>query len=401
MPENDLSITLKLIDEATAPMAQASNRIKGHFEDVERKGNSAGKTIKEQFKEAGKELRDFRQTVGMAAAALGLIIVSARAAADYNKEAKNSFDKFTTSLTAFAATIGTAVSPALDFLSAGINNLRDLVEAFVAGFIKAMSFVYESFGALKAGFENIISNMKNIFTGKEDPLGVIEGFKVSFGKAMDIANSATDEFLNKMETTRAKVEGGVTLKSEATQVKNEEEIKRQQKTKTAKMESELKVQALADSKSLLADLAKENKAFAVLNQGVAIVESIINTSVGVTKALSSANIPLAIAIGAIGAAKTALIASQKFAEGSPNVQHHASGTDTVPAMLTPGEMVFPRTMADAIRNGDISVSGRGGGEGIQVNVYGGNFNSRDMIRTLAEEIGFEIDRKLRGARSFV
>jgi hypothetical protein len=80
----------------------------------------------------------------------------------------------------------------------------------------------------------------------------------------------------------------------------------------------------------------------------------------------------------------------------------AEGTDTVPAMLSPGEMVFPRSMADAIRAGDISVGGPGGSSGggdIEINLYGVTITSKDSVRELAEELGFELDRRLRNARS--
>lgn len=82
----------------------------------------------------------------------------------------------------------------------------------------------------------------------------------------------------------------------------------------------------------------------------------------------------------------------------------AEGTDTVPVMLSPGEMVFPRTMADAIRAGDISVSGRGTEDrlagGISITINTNSIGSMQDARILAEEIGQEIERAGRFARGF-
>lgn len=92
----------------------------------------------------------------------------------------------------------------------------------------------------------------------------------------------------------------------------------------------------------------------------------------------------------------AAIAGVKFAEG----------TDTVPAMLSPGEMIIPRRFADAIRTGDLILSGRGyGGRNtsfgdINVNIYGASLASGQDVSELAEQLGFEIDRQLRYNRGF-
>jgi len=142
--------------------------------------------------------------------------------------------------------------------------------------------------------------------------------------------------------------------------------------------------------------AQHNKGMAVVAQGVNIGEAIMNTSVGVTKALASAppplNFVLASIVGAMGAAEVALIAAQGFAHG----------TDSVPAMMTPGEMVFPRSMADAIRAGEISVSGRSGGGGngnivtyninIDSPVIKDDQNIDDLVEEISDRLAQETER---------
>ena len=162
------------------------------------------------------------------------------------------------------------------------------------------------------------------------------------------------------------------------------------KKKQMAEESKLRLQAANEtiqvatgiSTSLLDSMAKgfalaqgETKKYAGIIQAIRLSEAIINTAAGVSAALGNPAGPpvswaMAAATAAAGAVQIATIAAQGFAEG----------TDSVPARLTPGEMVFPKTMADAIRRGEIAVSGRGGLEG-----------RGDQVRSGDTNISFEIN----------
>jgi hypothetical protein len=148
--------------------------------------------------------------------------------------------------------------------------------------------------------------------------------------------------------------------------------------------------------SALSAAGEKNKAFARAGQVVAIGQATIDTYLAVQKARSSAPPPLNYVLAGIelaaGLLNVANIASQKFAQG----------TDTVPSMLSPGEMVVPRTFAQAIRQGDLTLGGRGNSDSfgdININIYGADMSSGMGIERTAEMLGFEIERKLRGARS--
>lgn len=136
--------------------------------------------------------------------------------------------------------------------------------------------------------------------------------------------------------------------------------------------------------------AQMSKSWAAAAKAVALMMAIVNTAQGVTRALAEYPWPFSMIVGAIvaaaGAIQIATISSAKLAEG----------TDTVPAMLSPGEMVFPRTMADAIRRGDISVSGRGSGNSsqtININISNPVVSSLDAIDSLANEISRRLARE--------
>lgn len=74
----------------------------------------------------------------------------------------------------------------------------------------------------------------------------------------------------------------------------------------------------------------------------------------------------------------------------------SDGTDTVPSMLSPGEMVVPRTFAQAIREGELTLGGRGGGDGsqnISIEINNPILNSMDNINQLVEEISYRLSRE--------
>lgn len=155
--------------------------------------------------------------------------------------------------------------------------------------------------------------------------------------------------------------------------------------------------ALATLESALAQAGETNKGMAIAAKAIAIGRAMMNTWEGITLAYATYPWPYSMAIagiiGAAGAIQVGNIAGVKFAEG----------TDTVPAMLSPGEMVFPRSMADAIRQGDISVSGRGGSSPttnnyIDINIDQPTVSKESDIEYLTEEISRRLLREVERIR---
>jgi len=166
------------------------------------------------------------------------------------------------------------------------------------------------------------------------------------------------------------------------------------KEKTRQM---LRQQTYNQFKDLLAQASAESKTAANILKAVRIGEAIANTATAVTQALAVFPGPLGITwagiVSAMGAAQIALISGVKF----------ATGTDTVPAMLSPGETVIPRTFADAIRQGRLTLSGpadkidRNNNSEIEVNfnMYG-DINTPVELDQLKEDFGDEVKNALKG-----
>lgn len=178
----------------------------------------------------------------------------------------------------------------------------------------------------------------------------------------------------------------------------EEEIKRRRNLEALQKETTQDMfRVLGDA---IRTFVKDSKAASILLKGLAIGRAIINTAEGVTKALALGpiGIPIAKLIKVLGAIEIATIAATGFAEGA----------DKIPARLAPGEMVIPATFADAIRKGRLSLSGPGAEsqrsqaqvsnvtiENIEIKVSGDL--DRDAIPEIMEQVGSQIDSRLRGA----
>lgn len=161
--------------------------------------------------------------------------------------------------------------------------------------------------------------------------------------------------------------------------------------------SELREQSYNRFKSILRQQADTSKNAARALKAIAIGEVIIDTAKGVAKALSLGpiGVPLAAIIGALGAAEIATITGVEFAKGSDNVPFRG--------ITDPGEIVVPRTFADAIRQNRLTLGGPGGGGGNQggtsvsigrIVIENPILNTDQNIEELAEKLGANISAKI-------
>ena len=147
--------------------------------------------------------------------------------------------------------------------------------------------------------------------------------------------------------------------------------------------------------SAMTQYAGENKKMAKAAAVVAMASALVSGALAVINALATKPFfPVGLIMGALAAAmvgfQIATIASQKFAQG----------TDNVPAMLSVGEMVIPRTFSDAIRAGDLTLGGERGRQtnNSNVNVYieQASFNREEDIQDIMTRLSFLIETRRRG-----
>tara|TARA_Y100001937_G_scaffold91430_1_gene123745 strand:+ start:2740 stop:4368 length:1629 start_codon:yes stop_codon:yes gene_type:complete len=129
--------------------------------------------------------------------------------------------------------------------------------------------------------------------------------------------------------------------------------------------------ALNSASQLNRDASHRN---ALIAKRAAQLEAVVNTASAVVEALP--NIPLSIAMGALGAIQIAKIESAKFADGG--IVPGYGNTDSVPAMLTPGEVILNASQQEGLVNQL---------NGINVNINGNVIGTTEFVRdTLVPEI---------------
>jgi len=166
--------------------------------------------------------------------------------------------------------------------------------------------------------------------------------------------------------------------------------------KAADLAKQINEDKIGSLKSTLQQAAQLNSKFANAYKVVAIGEAVMSTAAGVTRAFKDFPFPTSLVVAGLiaakGAVEIATIASQSFASGSADIPR-----DMV-ANVHKREIIIPATFADAIRSGDLSLSGssrpgaQNSGGGVVFDFSSATFNGvtesfvRDIFTRASEAI---------------
>ena len=138
----------------------------------------------------------------------------------------------------------------------------------------------------------------------------------------------------------------------------------------------------ATGKEALDELSKHSKAAFQINKALAMADAVVNTARGVTKALALGpfGIPLAVAIGALGAAQIATIASRKY-QGRRLGGRMNQGEPYIVGEAGP-EMVVPDRASNVVPNSQL-----GGSQPVTVNFNINTVDARGFNELLVNSRG--------------
>lgn len=197
--------------------------------------------------------------------------------------------------------------------------------------------IKENIKTLEDALDNIENPLKRVH---ESAQKANEELAKLFTGNKEKGEKATDDWKDQFQQWSGVALDAINVVQEAQQQSYENELRRLELSRdnailfageSASAREEIDRQYDAKRREILKRQAREQKAFA-------IVDSIINTARGVVSALAMTppNVPLSIAIGVIGAAQTALIASQQipqFYKGTDNAPEGWAWTDEKGAEL--------------------------------------------------------------------
>lgn len=255
-----------------------------------------------------------------------------------------------------------------------IDGLTDAMEAYTIASAEAAIYVPEAFD-LKPIAQDYIANMESMIWYNENFNGSLmtnqevlsqaksklaeyqQQFEDLWKRGVRPGEEAMDKLIEKMDRLNGIIkDSGPTWIAQFHDYANvvsdllgtfEGFVNASQKRALRHVEATAKAQNRSDV-WLATEREKIEKEYAKKAKALAIIQSIINTAVGVTSALRMypPNVPLAIAVGIAGAAQTALIASQPLAEGG--IVPDGYPNDTYPARLSSKEIVVPPGKLDKL-----------------------------------------------------
>ena len=189
----------------------------------------------------------------------------------------------------------------IDQTTESTKKLKETID--VNGFMSTRSAVGSE---LATGSETEFGDAKGMkMTGDIDALQAIADMEVAIAQAtadktLEIAKKTASDQKNLRQTF-------INEQTAIMKAGNFQELKMVNLTEQQKKDT-----LIAGGKQVLNAMAQNNEKAFKLNKAFNMAEAIMNTATGVTKALSTGNIPLAILIGVLGAVQLASISQQKY-----------------------------------------------------------------------------------------
>jgi len=211
---------------------------------------------------------------------------------------------------------------------------------------------------------------------EQEELLKLENLKIFQEEVKSLSDTALQEI---MDRDAKEIDASKSIDEQRTQILSDETTKR---TKLRNLEKRTVQAAFTVMSNATRAFLGDTKAAAVILKILSLGRAIINTALGVTEALALGpiGIPIARAIGILGAIEVATIAATPLQVGSSNIPRD------MPANIHRGEMVIPQTFSEAIRGGSLSLSGPGGvaSGGINIDLSGSTING--ITDELVEDI---------------
>lgn len=449
---NELIIVLKLLDQASGEIKKAMGDAGKEVDKLADKTKKQGKETQNAFQASSKAIRDFRREMLFVTVVLGALTVATKEYATRNSEVRDSLDElgvafknvvawagqYSPLLVAIRASsgavkefndnmagkdAGTNINRATNQLKNFNEELKNQGLLFQAGFMPASEYynkLVEAQGTILSQNISISSNFQQLAqlqseVGNEQLLNTRSQIK----EQIDLLNEYKENF----QTAHAGMASFVTLLSSnirtnlssaitgvITGTKNASEAFKEFGLTMIEAVVNFMVQkviAFALEKTLLAGtVAATSAAAAALAAAWAPAAIAANiATLGGAASAAAATFPLAAAsftaatMGASAAQKASGSAGLNSLFGASNINARATGGDDIvtrPTIFLAGENGPERVKVDPL-----NYPGGGDAGGVNINIYYPNFTSKDSIRQVSEDLGFEIERSLRGARSTI
>jgi hypothetical protein len=427
MPDNEMKIILTLVDNAT-------KEIKESLGQVKKSGEESTKKLQDGFKESASQARAFRRDLMLVVGVIAGVVNATREYAKYNKEARESVDAFDASVQKMSISAGKALMPVLKILTMtadGWAKIADLASNVTSGkgffltpdnneinnlitagqelkniaetqkqidnlFLTGKSSFQEYYSALSSS-EYLVQNERLTLLNfyKEQFITAHQGmasFAVTAGRSIQsgMSGALTDIVMGTKKASEAFKEFGMAM------IRTIVEFMAQKMVAWVMEKTMLAGTVVASSSAAAAIASAWAPAAALVSlatfganaaPAAAGMASVAALAQGIA-ATSASGKKVNVAFDGVAAPDgTSLSGSgiQGFAEGG-------SGIVSRPTLFLAGEAGPERFNFTPMNQGS------GGGD-VYVEVNYPQMGSQSDVSSLAEQLGFEIERKLRSVRA--
>lgn len=185
--ENELQIVLTLIDNASSELKKITGDVKKDTQDIAKESDKASKSIKDGFKDAGKELHDFRKAAFAVTAEIAFIGAAVKAWGEHNIETKDSLNSLSTNSKNLFAMFGSIFAPAIRSLSKALEDsmgiFRSMFKTLQDGYTKA-------FETISFGIQYLVSFTSALRAGSS----MANAHKIALDQATESVKKMSEEF---------------------------------------------------------------------------------------------------------------------------------------------------------------------------------------------------------------
>lgn len=465
MAENNLIITLSLDDKASKEVVDALRGIGKETAEVSKKSEQLGKKTEETgkkqknaFQVASTSLRQFRSQLLIVTAAIGSLSIASAEWARRNNEARTSLDNIGLAFRNSLAQLGKFIAPVTNLLGDLADNFNkkfgeELSDSFSRASVEIKNFnedLNKINSTFIAGITPATDYFNLILEKQNSTIGVNREAQTSL---MELANLTAQVSNSELLSAQTQTQERIALLNE---YKENYAIAHQgMAALTVTLSQSIRTNLSGALSSIITGAQTAREAFNQLGQALlkTIVDFMVQKLVafalektllagtvasaqvaGAATAAAWAPAALAANIASFGGAGVAAAGSfagaaaalsagmasvrlttgdggtssfeKRFHDGGIIRAHNGLAVDEVPIIAQTGEGILSRRGMSALGGNSVLNSlnagnSFGGGGDIFITIQSVMMSGKDSVRELAEELGFEIDRKLRNARARV
>lgn len=168
----NINIVLRLRDEASAQLKSAMSGASKEAENLNKKSSAAHKSITDGFKDAGKQIKDFRRAAFAATAVIAGVISITKEWGKHNEQTRDAFNSLGLSIRQTIALIGSLLAPTIVELAKLFATAVWIVQKF-------FTILHTGLATLTAPFYSLTAYVTSFFSALKEGTSILDANKIA------------------------------------------------------------------------------------------------------------------------------------------------------------------------------------------------------------------------------